>query len=348
MENPVHLTDEQWNGYRSRTLSPSELLEIDEHISVCEACRGLAVHPPDLAQIRSLRAELSVHLEYAEVVACAEGNPSPESTQHLLECDLCAAEVDDLRQFRAELRTSTRPSTVTIRRWMPAAIAAGVVFAAGLSFWYARPGKPVPAEVVERPTSPNQRQALNLAAAAHRLERAPILDHLIRKRGELLGVSTGPAFELTAPMGTAILTDRPRFEWKPLTRPARYVVAVFDENFNKVVESPEVAATAWQPESPLPRGQVFVWQVTARVGAGTVHAPVPPEPEARFEVVSVQEAREIESARRDHPGDHALMAELLAKDGALDEAGKEIDALASTDPAGAAALRASLAQIRGH
>ena len=339
MENPVHLTDEQWNGYRSRTLSPSELLEIDEHISVCEACRGRAIHPPDLAQIRSLRAELSVHLEYAEVVACAEGNPSPESTQHLLECDLCAAEVDDLRQFRAELRTSTRPSTVTIRRWMPAAIAAGVVFAAALSFWYTRPAR--------RPISPDQRQALNLAAAAHRLERAPILDQLIRKRGELLGVSTGPAFELTAPMGSAILTDRPRFEWKPLTGGTRYVVAVFDENFNKVVESPAVAATSWQPESPLRRGQVFVWQVTARAGGATVHSPMPPEPEARFEVVSEQEAREIESVRREHPGDHALMAELLAKDGALDEAGKEIDALASTDPAGAAALRASLAQIRG-
>ena len=75
-------------------------------------------------------------------------------------------------------------------------------------------------------------------------------------------------------------------------------------------------------------------------------APVPPAPEARFQVVSAETAAEIDSARREHPANHLLLAVLYARAGALDDAAGEIESLAATDPAAAASLRASLDRMR--
>jgi hypothetical protein len=92
----------------------------------------------------------------------------------------------------------------------------------------------------------------------------------------------------------------------------------------------------------LPRGRVLNWQVTATVNGSAVRAPQPPAPEARFEVVPADTAAAIDGARAEHPGNHLLLAVLLAKAGALDEVSTELDALSVADAATAAALRDSL------
>jgi hypothetical protein len=124
------------------------------------------------------------------------------------------------------------------------------------------------------------------------------------------------------------------------------VVAVFDDNFEKMAESPALATPEWQPDQPLARGRIFNWQVTAKVGGATVRAPVPPAAEARFEVVPDEGAARIEAARREHPQNHLLLAVLCAQTGALDDSAKELDALAATDAALAQSLRQSLDEIR--
>jgi hypothetical protein len=174
-----------------------------------------------------------------------------------------------------------------------------------------------------------------------------VLDRLIARRGVLLG-SPGDTrtFEIGAPMGTAVLTDRPSFRWETVESAAQYVVSVFDADFRKVAESPALTATAWHSEQPLARGRIYNWQVTATAGGATFRSPVPPAPEARFQVVAAADARSIETARRDHPGNHLLLAVLMASVGALDDATAELEALASTDAPAALALRESLNQIR--
>jgi hypothetical protein len=202
---------------------------------------------------------------------------------------------------------------------------------------------PKPVAPSEPPLSLDQNEALQLALATQKLERAAILDRLISKREVLLGPSTDTkAFELEGPMGTAVFTDRPIFRWKAAGGATRYVVAVFTENFDKVVDSPAVAATEWQPDQPLARGRIYNWQVTATIGGKTVHAPTPPAPEARFLVVDQETADRIEAARRDHPANHVLLAALYAKAGDVEDAGKELDQVAATDPPTAAQLRQSL------
>lgn len=361
MMQPAHPTEEQLARYRSRSLAPLELLEVSGHIALCDTCRGrLFDEEQAAAQLRALRAEFSAHLEYEQIAAAAEGEVSPGVGRHLAECASCRAEVEDLGRFRSELSSTPRaPIPMPARKvsWrLPAVAAAVIVVAAGAGFRYWHtpvPHAPAPAAKVapgrpaEPPLSAGQSEAVEAALATHRLERAGILDQVISKRGVLLGAPSGTeTFDLVAPMGTAVITDRPVFDWKPVRGASHYVVAVFDENFNRVAVSPALSTSEWRPDQPLPRGRIYNWQVSATVGRQTVKAPVPPAPEARFQVLPANLVEEIQKARRDHPANHLLLAVLCAKAGALDYVPAELDALAATDPATASALRESLNAMR--
>jgi len=255
-------------------------------------------------------------------------------------CADCRAEVEDLRSFQAEIRVT--PITRG-RRWrMPLTIAAGIAVAA-VDFWSLRSGRPVE-RVQDAPLVSVEREALDQALAGHQLDRAPILDRLIRHQGTLLGPEAEARhFDLAGPLGTAVETDRPLFHWNALPGAASYVVAVYDENFENVATSPAVTGLEWQPAQALPRGRVFNWQVTARVGGESIHAPGPPAPEARFSVIPADTEAQIETARRTHPGNHLLLAAMYARAGDLDDAAHELDAL---DPAAAKPYRDSLQRMR--
>ncbi|SPF53859.1 conserved hypothetical protein [Candidatus Sulfopaludibacter sp. SbA4] len=357
MIQPAHPTEEQFARFRSRSLAPLELLEVSDHIAACGECRGrLFEEEHAAAQLRSLRAELSTHLEYEQIAAAAEGSVPPGVERHLADCATCRAEVEDLRQFGRDLKSTPRaPIQMPARKvsWrLPVAAAAAIVLvAAGVGFRYLHSPAPhtevAATKPAEPPLSADQNAAVAMAMDTHRLERSPILDRVISRRGVLLGApSATGTFDLIAPLGTAVIADRPVFRWSPFSGASHYVVAIFDENFNQVSASPPVTATEWQPDRPLPRGRIYIWQVSATVGRKTVNAPVPPAPEARFQVVPPEVAAQVESARREHPANHLLLAVLCAKAGALDDAAVELDGLAASDPAAAASLRQSLAGMR--
>jgi hypothetical protein len=362
MKQEEHLTAVQFDGYRARSLAPGELLLVDEHLADCAECRD-QVYGPGFAAARvgNLREEFAVHLDYDQVVACAEGRGQPDLERHVLECKMCRGEVDDLREFRSQLsQTRREPVVMPVRRpvWQkPAwvAAAAGIVLVAGLATWPLwRPAAPPAQQMAQQPAKSlepalpaDQQAAVQLALASHKLERAPVLERLITRQGVLLGgPAEGKTFDILSPKGTAVVADRPVFRWQPLSAAASYVVAVFDDNFEKVAKSPSLTTPEWQPERPLARGRIFNWQVTAKVGGRTVRAPVPPAAEARFQVVSEDAASQIETARREHPQNHLLLAALCAKAGALDDSAKEVDALAATDATLAQSLRQSLDEIR--
>ena len=350
MKVPSHLTDEQIARYRGRMLAPADLLDADDHLAGCVACRHrLARAHHWTAEAEHLRTKLSAHLPYDAVVACAEGRETPEAGRHVAECDLCAGEVADLRAFQNELRERPR-APLEIRGGKPVdprwrfrisgkwiAVAAAVALAAEIGFWTWLHRRVSPAPLAANATAA-------LQASLPPFERAPLLDRLISPPGALLGApGAGPQFELTGPLGTAVLDDRPVFRWKPLAAGATYVVAVFDEAFQKVAESPALETTAWQPDRPLPRGVVLNWQVTARSGGATVHAPLPPAPEARLEVLPAADAGAIEATRRARPGDHLGLAALLVKAGALDDAAAQLD---QADPQAAEPYRQQLRKLR--
>lgn len=330
MNAPSHLTDEQIARYRGRTLAPADLLDADDHLAGCESCRERLASGLDAGrQAARLLVELSTHLDYDDIVACVEGRGTEGQQRHLGACDMCRAEVADLGAFRVELQETLRKpvaGAVEIprkakRSWKWLAAAAVVALAADIGFWAWLNGRVKPAPVAGN-------RGTELSTAVLPFERAPILDRLVSRPGALLGATpAGTDFALVGPMGTAVVADRPVFRWKPLSARATYVVSIVDEEFRPVLASPPVRGTEWQPDRPLPRGVVLDWQVTAHSGGTTVHAPTPPAPEARLEIVSAPDAEAIEAARRDYPGDHLRIAALCVKAGALDDAEAELNAL---------------------
>lgn len=351
MPTSAHLTADHFARYRNRSMSPAELLSTDSHISACEACRSRLFNDlAGVATLKELRADFSEHLTYEQLVASLD-DPDAEVSAHLAECEMCAEELADLQQFHRELRSG--PIEMPRRgkpggkpRWyMPVAAAAALTIAGGIAYQFRRQAPVQQPQQVARETAlpPGQQAAIQEALATHTLPRPEILEHLATKQGILLGAPpAAKIMQIGAPIGTTILTDRPIFKWTPLPGATRTVVAVFDENFVQVAKSPAIDGGEWQPEQPLPRGKVLNWQVSTTVGGEIVRAPIPPAPEARFEVVAQSVSQEIETARRDHPQNHLLLAVLCARAGAVADAALELNSLAATDPATAESLRASL------
>jgi len=226
-------------------------------------------------------------------------------------------------------------------RWrVPLAVAAALALAAGIAWLYrgTKPGERLTRE---------QSEAIRTVLTTRRFDRPVILDRLVSKPGVQLGVpSRTTRFDLLRPVGTAVIDDRPQFRWGAVPEATAYQVAIFDEDFRKVAESPWIAAPAWQPEQPLLRGRIYNWQVTARLATSTIVAPAPPDAEARFQVVDREMATLVETARREHPSNHLLLAILCARAAALDDVGAELDAFAAGDPATTSELRASLEAMR--
>jgi len=358
MTAPAHITDEQIAQFRDRTLAPAELLELDEHIAGCPACRDrLAAGVNPFKEIRTLRTDVAGHLRYDEIVAFSEGSATPEQRAHLQQCAMCQAEVQDLSRFRTELhdtpRAPRRAPVVPITSWkkwtLPAAIAAGVVLIAGGAVWNARRHQTqetatTAPKSTDAPLPPAEQALLDRAMAANRLDRASVLDQLIVKPGTLLGSSSESAsFDLLSPVGTTVLTDRPTMRWTPLVGAASYVVSIFDAKFEKLAESPALTGTDWKVSTALPRGQVLIWQVTADRAGRRIRAPQPPAPEARFEVVTEDVANHIAAIEQQHPGNSLLRAVLFANAGALDEAE---EALRAMDSSASERYRESIAKIR--
>jgi hypothetical protein len=359
MTAPAHLTDEQVDRFRNRALAPAELLELDEHVSICNECRDRLYAENRVSDgIRSLRADLDEHLSYQQLVSCSEGMASAEQRLHLRDCAMCQGEVQDLSRFRTELAESPRRSNAPIvmpkrevRRWqIPVGIAAAVLLVAGGVWTATRPTKPasvaqIPAVTpAEAPLPPTERAMLDRAMASNSLDRAPVLDHLIVKPSKLLGSRPEEAsFDLLTPVGTTVVSDQPLMRWTPVVGATGYVVSIFDERFAKVVESPTLTGTDWKPATALPRGKILIWQVTATARGRHMRAPRPPAAEARFEVVSQEVADHIAAVRRQHPGNALLRAVLLANAGALDDA---LEALQAMDTDVSQRYRESILRIR--
>lgn len=152
-------------------------------------------------------------------------------------------------------------------------------------------------------------------------------------REVMLGPSRpSPTFNLVSPVGTAAPDDRPVFEWQPLPGAEDYVVEVFDEQGTPVASARSVRDTTWMPTTALPRARNVVWQVTGRRADGTVTAPAPPAPPARFRVLDAASAETLRRSETAHPGSHLLLGILNMQFGVVDRARWHFERVAADDP----------------
>jgi hypothetical protein len=107
-----HLSAEQINRYRARTLAAREFIDLDEHLRLCTDCRAQIYNPEAIhTAFQALRARLqstpdeSEHLSYEEKRAFIK-EESDALGQELVEnhievCPQCADELESFRQFAA-------------------------------------------------------------------------------------------------------------------------------------------------------------------------------------------------------------------------------------------------------
>lgn len=315
-----HPSDIELNAFLGRTLSGSALVDLDGHLAVCSACRLRLESQARLELSEAwLRREIGQvprqeHLSEDAVRTLAEGRALHAAESHVRTCAQCRAEVQDLRAFIAARKPAGRCGV----RWY--ALAAAVLAAAFLPFgwhlWQQRTALP-----------PEYLAILEQTTRTGQLGVPEDIAALNRKAELLLGAPEKPkAFALKQPLGEAVLSGQPSFIWDRMPGASTYRVAVYDEQFQKVLESSDLPSTEWRPDQTLAGNHIYSWTVTAQTNGDRVRAPVPPAPEAKFAVLTDTDAGRLEEARRRYPGQHLLLAVLFARAGVLAEARKELAA----------------------
>jgi len=189
-----------------------------------------------------------------------------------------------------------------------------------------------------------------LPAGLRKSLRAALLGQEIRKPGVVAELYGGPLTLLgdsqadgnltpVSPVGTVVLGVRPTFRWSSLNGATGYVVEVYDPELNPVATSNTVTATQWTVESPLRRGVVYRWQVTALKDGEKVRAPKPPAPEAKFKVLEEDKAAELAGIGRLAPGSHLTPGVLYALAGLADDSERELRSLVEDNPRSVVAKR---------
>lgn len=306
----THPTADQLERYRSRTLAPAELLEVDAHIATCDRC------------FDAVRAD--AHLTYEDAEAYVNRRADRERVQrHIAVCELCRGEVADL----AQMRDAMREPRVRMRWAMAAAALLAFVLVAA---WLVRRGTPAaipqaqttPAPVVTPPVETTR--APEEAPRQIALARPPILDDLLSEDRVLRGGGASRAFSLHSPVGTVVLDDRPRFHWAARSDARSYAVVVADTQSSAIAASGSSGTASWRPSTPLPRGRTYAWQVTAHTGLESIVSPGLSAPEARFHVATREVVAEVEAART-----HIERGVVMAERGVLDDAERELEQAAS-------------------
>jgi hypothetical protein len=351
MRPTEHPSNSELAQYGTRQLPPAQLLAVDDHLAGCAACRALTV------QVSGGRLSLTDseedHLSYEEMEALAEhrapGEDRVRFEEHLNQCEMCAAEFDDLRTMARKM--SRRTAGMRWRIPAGAAIAAGLAVAA--LFMARRADVPSPAHPpailtdvihdgamtveigprmrIEGPAlSPADARAITAAVQSGRIAAGPSLREWNRAPEALLGDSAAQTPAVLAPLAETLETDRPVFRWKPVGKASSYSVEVYDSSFNEVASSGKIAVAQWRPTQPLPRGQAYSWVVSARTPAGELRFPQPPAPEAKFDVLSAESYADLQHARES--SSDLILAITAGRYGFWSEARNALDRLAQANP----------------
>lgn len=313
-------------------MSADEVLSAANHLQQCVWCRNSAKAVAPAAEFMFAPVDGPEHVDVETMVAYRDGKLEASEREivetHLEDCATC-------REDFAE------PEEPARRRWTGWAIAAAAVVAVvGETLFFesnrevaVTPRAPV-THLVSRTRISGYERAdwAALVASTEETKRLPQrsdADEWRSRPDQLRGAVDAPAVWLT-PVGTAVDTTRPEFRW-PASSEASYVVSLESTHSDRVRRSPVLHTNMWIPDFDLERGVTYQWQVAVSDGTSFV-IPAPPAPAALFHVLERERHDEIESANRQYPNDHLLLAVLDAKNGLHADCLRELKQLGA-DPA---------------
>jgi len=353
MNEDGHLTTAERAAYWQQSLAPGELLELSDHLQECALCRE------ELLQTRP-KTESDEGVSYEECLAWMDGTLDPLARRALAnriaESPRASAALVDLLRFRDEMNElpahdySLADADASSRGLWILPLAAGLVL--GLSFlWlttvqhnrrgvvlhdggqqlFVRQDGAVPALGMLPPELQNAARA----AAGGKLNLPPSLNGLRGEGETLAGTATPTSVATLAPVGTFVETARPTLRWNSQEGATGYRVNLAPQSGGEVISSPVLAAGAreWTPSESLRPNEIYNWEVEAlRDDAMIGKAPAPPEPEARFAVLSDDRRAELAKLRAQFGRSHFVMGLAYAKAGLLAPARAEFEALARENP----------------
>ncbi|MGH8093683.1 MAG: hypothetical protein ACREIF_09450 [Chthoniobacterales bacterium] len=356
MDENGHLTKADRAAYWQRTLTPSTLLEVSDHLQECVDCRE---------ELRRDKPSVTVaeNVGYEDLLDWMEGDVDPLRRRELIDrignSPVAAAELASLLQFREEMNelpahdyaAGARPRwTRGLGRAWP--LAAGLVLGCAI-LWLISVGHRAGAGVALidhgkrvvvnasgeiaglSPLPPDLQRAVHEAISSGKIERPASLGELRGPRDTLAGApSPEGSFHVVAPVGSVVEAERPTFRWSEEPGATSYRVNLVPPG-DAVVSSPllPASATAWTPDEPLSPNETYDWEVEAlKDGETLAKSPSPPEPEARFRVLDAASRTGLQQLREKWGASHLVMGLAYARVGLVAEARRELEELVRENP----------------
>ena len=374
-----HLTPPELAAYHQCRLPAADALLASDHVAECAECRARLLELGGSVRVAG-SAEGTGELSYEDLAGWLDDELDPltrrEVADILARSPRARAELADLTAFRAEMNAapahdhsdSLAPRDAKVRpfaRWM-LPVAAAVVLG-GAAIWWTTRSQPDAAHLITLRDGDRviafAQDGRSVALAAlpgdvggqvagvirsGRIELEPEVAEMIGRTGTLAGPEqAGSGLRVLEPVGTAVRDRRPRFRWSSESEAAAYQINVVEETSGALIVTEQLPpdTTEWQPPDPMAAGEAYQWEVQAvRDGTVIANSPRPPEPEARFRVLSPAKLAELEEIKRASAGSHLVMGVANARLGLIDEALREFRLLAEQNP-GAELPRRLLAQL---
>ena len=233
------------------------------------------------------------------------------------DCRLTLAQRMDLGGMIDDTRSAlhaSKPPAFSFLHY--ASAAAAILIVSSLAIWFTRSR---PAGRVSGESS-----AVKEALRTGRIDLPAFLEDLAPAKQVLMGEVPAAGTQLLSPQATAVLGQRPSFNWRTSASDWTYQVRIFTPGGEPVASSPEIRATAWTCDLDLPRGADYQWQLTAMRGAERVTLPAPSEKPPKFRVIDADTWERLHDLATQQPAAHLELGVEYARAGLLDDARREL------------------------
>jgi hypothetical protein len=177
-------------------------------------------------------------------------------------------------------------------------------------------------------------QPIRDALLSQEIRKPESLNEIASDQGAARGNNNGESpFRLLRPAKSVIAEDQPVFEWQTVEGASSFEVQIADSRGREAANSGWLSASVskWSPATPLKRGVIYRWAVSAIVNGQIVTSPVPTAPEMKFKILEASKMRQLEQLRRIGLS-HLALGIFYAREGMIVEAGHEFQTLANDNP----------------